>query len=174
MENNEEKKVDVKENAEPQKNDNAFELLLKKLEEKNYTLGVCESFTGGLFAKAVTDIPGASKVFKGSLVTYSSEAKVNVLGIREEDIKVYGVVSSLVASQMCLNAQKLLHSDVCVSFTGNAGPTTCPGSGEVGECYICVAIKDVFKSFHFNIDGTRNEVRAKACLLACDIILKTL
>ena len=66
---------------------NSAHALIEKLVDKNLTIGAVESFTGGLFGKTLTDVPGSSKAFKGSLVTYSDESKVNILGIPEEFIK---------------------------------------------------------------------------------------
>ena len=101
---------------------NSAHALIEKLVDKNLTIGAVESFTGGLFGKTLTDVPGSSKAFKGSLVTYSDESKVNILGIPEEFIKENGVVSYETCQQMAIKGQKLLNVDICVAFTAHAGP----------------------------------------------------
>ena len=84
---------------------NSAHALIEKLVDKNLTIGAVESFTGGLFGKTLTDVPGSSKAFKGSLVTYSDESKVNILGIPEEFIKENGVVSYETCQQMAIKGQ---------------------------------------------------------------------
>ena len=103
---------------------NNAQMLVERLTEKNLTLGSIESFTGGLFGKTITDVSGASKTFKGALVTYSKELKENLLGIPAAYIEEHGVVSYEVCQQMAIKGQKVLGVDVCVAFTGNAGPET--------------------------------------------------
>ena len=117
---------------------NNAQKLIERLTEKNLTLGSVESFTGGLFAKKVTDVSGASKVFKGALVTYSKELKESLLGIPASFIEEHGVVSYEVCQQMAIKGKKVLGVDVCVAFTGNAGPEVSEDGGEVGEVYIAV------------------------------------
>ena len=99
----------------------------KLFREKGRTLGSVESFTGGLFAKEITSVSGASHFFKGALVTYATEEKNRLLGISYKDIDEFGVVSKEVAAQMASNGKKLLNVDYCVSFTGNAGPSAMEG-----------------------------------------------
>ena len=97
--------------------------VLKALEEKGLTLGSVESLTGGLFASTICSVPGASKVFKGSFVTYATSKKTDFLNINKDFIDKYGVVSKEVAREMAIIGRHGLEVDVCVSFTGNAGPT---------------------------------------------------
>ena len=94
------------------------ELLIKN----NISIGTVESFTVGNFATMLGNIPGISKVYKGSLVTYQSETKERLLGIEHPLIEKYGVVSKEIATLMCVNGKSILDVDLCVSFTGNLGP----------------------------------------------------
>ena len=94
--------------------------LAKTLIQYNISISSVESFTVGNFA-AMLGVFGISKVYKGSLVTYQSTTKERLLGISHEISSKYGVVGE-VASLMCVNGKQILDSDVCVSFTGNAGP----------------------------------------------------
>ena len=81
---------------------NNAQMLVERLTEKNLTLGSIESFTGGLFGKTITEVSGASKTFKGALVTYSKELKENLLGIPAAYIEEHGVVSYEVCQQMAI------------------------------------------------------------------------
>ena len=149
---------------------NSAHALIEKLVDKNLTIGAVESFTGGLFGKTLTDVPGSSKAFKGSLVTYSDESKVNILGIPEEFIKENGVVSYETCQQMAIKGQKLLNVDICLSITGNAGPTVEKGNKQVGEAYIGICFKGVTAVASFLFKGDRNQIRASACKQMIDIL----
>ena len=138
--------------------------LLDLLAENSLTLGSCESMTGGLFAAQVTSVSGASKVFKGSIVSYSPLVKEGVLGISPNLISKYDVVSKEVAEEMAVRAKRLLDVDVCVSVTGNAGPTAEPGKEGVGVFYVGVAYLDKVAVIRKQVDGNREEIRLKAVL----------
>ena len=149
--------------------------LLEAFKKSGLTLGSVESMTGGLFAGAFTDVPGASKVFKGSIVTYATEIKEKVVGVKKETIEEYSVVSEQVAREMAECGRKLLNVDVCVSVTGNAGPTCEPGGKPAGCFYVAVATKnDTFVEV-FQINKKRNGVRNGAVLAMRDMLyLKTI
>lgn len=141
--------------------------LLSCLLSKGLTLGSIESLTGGMFASSICGVPGASKVFKGSIVTYSNEEKMALVGVKESTIDDYGVVSEEVAEEMALGGLPALNVDVSVSFTGNAGPTAEPGEAEVGEVYMGIALgekvtgqKAICENFHRVFQGDRNSIRA--------------
>jgi PncC family amidohydrolase len=130
----------------------------KLFREYGRTLGSVESFTGGLFAREITKVSGASHFFKGALVTYASEEKNRILGISYDVIDEYGVVSREVAAQMASNGQKLLNVDYCVSFTGNAGPTAMEGK-PVGLIFIGIAIYDKVEVYEFHLSGDRDTIQ---------------
>ena len=146
-----------------------MEKLLQEYKEKGLTLGSVESMTGGLFSAKFTEIPGSSAVFKGSIVTYSSEEKVNIVGVKNETIKKHGVVSEEVAIEMAELGRKLLNVDVCVSVTGNAGPTTEPGGKPVGCFFVGVSSKKGTFAKEYNYPQKRNEVRNSAVLAMRDL-----
>ena len=148
--------------------------LYEHLLAKGYTLGSVESMTAGLFASCFVEVPGASKVFKGSLVTYAVEEKVKLLGIEENLINYFGVVSKEVAGEMASKGQKALYVDVCVSVTGNAGPTAEPGGMPVGRTYVGIALKDKNYVFELNFRGNRNKIRKQAVLAMQEELLKLL
>ena len=148
--------------------------LYEQLLAKCYTLGSVESMTAGLFASSFVEVPGASKVFKGSLVTYAVEEKVKLLGIEENLINYFGVVSKEVAGEMASKGQKALNVDVCVSVTGNAGPSAEPGGMPVGRTYVGIALKDKNYVFELNFRGNRNKIRKQAVLAMQEELLKLL
>ncbi len=145
----------------------------KLFREKGLTLGSVESFTGGLFAKTITAVSGASRFYKGGLVTYATIEKARLLGIKQEDIDKYGVVSKEIALQMAEKGRKVLDVDVCVSFTGNAGPDAMEGK-PVGEVYIGLAYQDEVKVYPFLLKGDRNSIQEEGVKDALDIIKKNI
>lgn len=136
--------------------------LLQNLANKGKTLGSVESMTGGLFAAKATEVPGASNVFKGALVSYTRDVKEKVLGIDPKLIDSEGVVSELVAQKMAAKGRELLGVDMALSITGNAGPSAEPGDAEIGQVYLGLATKDGTWSFGYKFEGTRQEIREKA------------
>ena len=133
------------------------------------TLGSVESFTGGLFAREITSVPGASHFYKGGLVTYATEEKNRLLGIPFAEIDQYGVVSREIAAAMALRGKAALNVDYCVSFTGNAGPEAMEGK-PVGEIHIGIANNDGVKVFSHQLEGTREEIQQKGVELALNYL----
>lgn len=148
-----------------------MERLVSLLKEKGLTIGTIESLTGGLFASELTSIPGVSKVYKGSVITYNVSEKINLLHIDESLINKHGVVSSNVAHLMAENGRKLLNVDICVSFTGNAGPTVEPGGQPVGKVFIGISTKNVTKTYEFDFKGERNLIRKLSKDKAIELLL---
>ena len=134
--------------------------LAKALIKYNISISSVESFTVGNFAAMLGSIPGISKVYKGSLVTYQSTTKERLLGISHEVIEKYGVVSKEIASLMCINGKQILDSDICVSFTGNAGPDAMEGK-PVGLVYIGILYEGV-NIYELKLKGTRQEIQQQA------------
>jgi len=125
------------------------ESLFDKLSARQYKIGSCESFTGGLFADVITDHQGATNVFKGSIVAYNDDVKINLVKVNKRTIKKYGVVSAQCSQEMAINAQKLLKSHVCVSFTGNADGNVAQNEKPYFG-YISVAILKAVHTFEIN------------------------
>ena len=141
------------------------------LRERGLTLGSVESFTGGLFAQQITSVGGASKFYKGGYITYATEEKVNLLLIPQSEVDKYGVVSKEIAYHMANNARQLLKVDVCVSFTGNAGPEAMEGK-PVGEVHIGITTKESAQVYSLLLKGNRNEIQAQAVDFALEKLLK--
>ena len=118
--------------------DSVEQAAVSLLKEKNLTVAFAESCTGGLCAKRITDISGASSVFQCGVVSYSNEIKHKVLGVKKESLDTYGAVSPLVAAEMALGVKKLSGADFGVSVTGMAGPTSDDPAIPVGRIYIAV------------------------------------
>ena len=114
-------------------------------------------------------VPGISKVYKGSLITYQNETKERLLSIPHDIIEKYGVVSKEIASLMCINGKQILDSDICISFTGNAGPDAMEGK-PVGLVYMacCVKGKTVVKRYQFK--GNRAKIREQSTVKALDLV----
>lgn len=149
------------------------EELLTLLKEKNFLIGSCESLTGGLFAATLTDIPGASAVFRGAVVTYQSACKINVVHVDERIIAQEGVISEACAVDMAEKAKALLEVDICVSFTGNAGPDTMEDK-PAGRVYCALSGPCATKTFMYQLDGGRTEVRIAVVEAMCEELVRYL
>ena len=131
--------------------------------DNNISISSVESLTGGLFASTITEVPGISKVFKGTLVTYTNEIKEKVLGVRKETLDNYGAVSKECVKEMLLQGANIFVSDIVVAFSGNAGPSASEGK-PVGLVYIGYMINGETHVHECNFEGTREEIR-KQCIL---------
>ena len=145
--------------------------LVEKLKEKNLSLSSMESVTGGLFASYITSVPGASKIFKGSLVSYCDEIKTK-FGVKSETITTKGAISEECAKEMTILASRYFQTDISVSFTGNAGPSVCDGDKEVGLIYYSICYKDKTYSFSDVIKLERNLLRERAVFHGIEKIIK--
>lgn len=153
--------------------DKSLEALIgTKLTESGKTLSIAESCTGGQIAKAFTANAGASKYFKGSIVSYATESKVNILNVDKKDIDTDSVVSKAVAETMAKNVLNLFNTDYGVSTTGNAGPSKGDSDAEVGTVWIAIATKDKVYSEVFNFGNHRERVIMKATNKAFEMLKK--
>ncbi|OLR54891.1 hypothetical protein BHK98_01615 [Hornefia porci] len=108
----------------------------RELVERQITISCCESCTGGLFAAALTGVPGISRVFDRGLVTYTERAKIEELGVKKETLEAHTVYSAEVAREMAEGLYRKTGSDICVSVTGIAGPDGALPGKPVGTVYI--------------------------------------
>ncbi len=133
------------------------EPIIKSFIERNITLSVAESCTGGWLSKILTDISGVSAIYKGGVCSYANETKMNILGVKEETLKEYGAVSESVAKQMATGVKKALNTDVGIGITGIAGPLSDNTEKPVGLIYIAVcngentAVTELRNTFTHNI-----------------------
>lgn len=138
--------------------------IVSALNEKKLTIATAESCTGGLIAKSLTDISGASAVFYGGVVSYDNSVKENVLGVKAETLNTFGAVSHDTACQMAMGVKRLLKTDIGISTTGIAGPGGGTPEKPVGTVYVGIAYKDKVEGHLLKIDPTlsRDEIRHEA------------
>ncbi|PXY45718.1 CinA family nicotinamide mononucleotide deamidase-related protein [Flavobacterium hydrophilum] len=144
----------------------------KLLSKQNKTIATAESFTGGKVASLLSAVPGASAYFKGSVVSYATETKINVLGVSEELVEKYSVVSAEVASAMALNVKKLLKTDYAIATTGNAGPSKGDSDAEIGAVFIALATSNEVIVEEFNFGQPREKVIDRATVKSLEILQK--
>ena len=124
------------------------EVIFKLLLKNNLTFSIAESCSGGLTSDLITNIFGSSKIFKGSIVSYSNESKVSLIGVSEKTIKKFGAVSNEVAIEMAIGVKKKFKSDIGLSITGIAGPNGSLKGKPVG--FTCFGISDKKGEFVYN------------------------
>ncbi len=148
------------------------EILADICTAKKLTLATAESFTGGKIAQLITAIPGASAYFKGSVVSYATEAKINVLHVPRQLIDEHSVVSLEVACAMAENVRKLLKADLAVATTGNAGPTKGDSDAEVGTVCIGIASSKGVYAEKFNMGNHRERIVEKSVNKSFELLQK--
>jgi nicotinamide-nucleotide amidase len=132
------------------------------LHQKRLTLGIVESATGGLISHLITNVPGSSDYYRGSVTAYSNEAKIKVVGVKEDTINKYGAVSHQVAEEMAQGGRKILAADICLADTGIAGPTGATPGKPVGLFYIGLAHQAGTYSQKHNFQGNREQNKRDA------------
>lgn len=153
--------------------------LVVRLEELGLTLSTAESLSGGLLSSAVVDVPGASSVLRGGIVSYTTEVKNQVLGVDQSLLDSGGPVQPEVALQMARGVSKLLDSSMALSTTGVAGPGDSQ-DGPQGLVYVAAIVKargeqeavELVSECHF--EGDRDHVRKQAVCRALTLGLEAL
>ena len=148
-------------------------LVVKKLSKIRKSLSVAESITGGGLASALTDIPGASKVFIGGVIAYSDQVKINELSISKADLLKYGAVSEEIALAMAQGCLKKFKTDYALATTGVAGPGSDNGV-KAGTAWIGVAGKDESFAIALSLSGTREIIRHATITSALAALERTL
>ncbi|MDR0916035.1 MAG: competence/damage-inducible protein A [Oscillospiraceae bacterium] len=138
------------------------------------TLAVAESCTGGLIAKRITDVPGASRCFKGGVTAYTSEAKTALVGVPAELIAEHGVVSGEVAAALANGVREKFGTDIGVGVTGVAGPGADDDANPAGLVYIAVSTADETITRERNFLYDRDRVRIIAASTALDMVRRVL
>lgn len=146
--------------------------VLTACEARQLTLGSAESCTGGLIAAAITEIAGSSTCFMGSIVSYWVDIKQSVLGVDEEIIEKYGVVSEQCAAAMAQGCRRVIGCDYAVSTTGIAGPTGAEPGKPVGTVCYAIASPQGVRTFTTCRGSSRSEVRAYAVEHVLEELLK--
>jgi nicotinamide-nucleotide amidase len=149
-------------------------VVLQLLEQRNWSLGMAESITGGMIGEMITRVPGASRTFMGSIVSYSNDMKAQVLGVSEQTLKEFGSVSHLCAREMATGTCKTARADVGLAVTGIAGPDGGTPEKPVGTFFVGLATPNGVISRGFLLPGAREWVRTLAAMQALDLLRRYL
>lgn len=144
------------------------------LKNKGMTFASAESCTGGNIAHVITLIPGSSEVFKGTAVTYATPMKTKVLGVSEEMIRQFGVVSQQVVENMATGVRNLMEADFGLATTGVAGPSGGTEENPVGTVWIGVALPKGVVSKRFNFGKDRENVINRATIAAYEMLRESI
>jgi nicotinamide-nucleotide amidase len=142
------------------------------LRQQNKTISTAESCTGGKIAQVLTSVSCASEYFKGSVVSYATETKIEVLGLSEELIKEHSVVSAAVVKQMAINVKIMMKTDYAIATTGNAGPTKGDSDVEVGTVFIALATPTEVMVEEFNFGQPREKVIDRTVVKSMEMLRK--
>ncbi len=138
------------------------------LRRRGLTLGTVESATGGLISDLITNVPGSSDYYKGSVIAYCNEVKTAVVGVKPETLEKYGSVSPQVAEEMAAGGRRLLGVDICIADTGIAGPGGETPGKEVGLFYLGLAHAGGVSSRKHEFHGSREENKRSAAEAALE------
>ena len=154
---------------------NLNQKIVSFLKRKGIKISIAESCTGGMLSSAITSVSGSSKVFTMGLVTYSNQAKTNVLGVSKKIIQKYGAVSIQCCSAMVNNLSKISKSKICISITGVAGPKGGSKQKPVGLVYIGIKVgkKVVINKCNFR-NKRRVFIQRQATKKTLNLLLKSI
>lgn len=147
-------------------------VLTRTLSEKYLTLATAESCTGGKIAQLISAVPGASACFKGGIVAYSNQIKIDVLKVNSDTIRQFSVVSKEVAKEMALNCRSIFNTDYAIATTGNAGPTKGNSEAEIGTVFIAIATPNEVFVEEFNFGQPREKVIDRAVSKSLELVYK--
>jgi PncC family amidohydrolase len=140
------------------------------LKSKGMTIALAESCTGGKLGDMITDVSGSSSYFLGGIVSYSNQAKMELLGVDKGTLDSKGSVCEEVALQMATGARKMLHADIGVGITGIAGPTGGTKAKPVGLVYIAVSSDKNAVCTRNLFKGSRHEVKTLSAVKALEVV----
>lgn len=148
--------------------------IFRQLIAQEKTLAAAESCTGGLLSHRLTNMSGSSAFLIASVVSYSNQAKINILKVPASSIRKYGAVSAPVAQLMARNIRNLFKTDLSVAITGIAGPTGGTAQKPVGTVFIAACDRNRTISAHHVLKGSRLQIKKKAVDRAFELLLKLL
>jgi len=149
-------------------------LIASKLKRLNKTLSVAESCTGGSICSKIVSTQGASIFFQGGVVCYSTESKINILGLDPKIINKHSVVSKEVCELMAISVKNLYNSDYSIATTGNAGPEKGESNAAIGKVFISVSSDNEIKTYELDFDGDRENIINNAVLKAFELLNDTI
>lgn len=150
------------------------ENIVNHLQKKKLTITTAESCSGGLLAGRIVNVSGASNVFKEGIITYSNEAKIKHLNVKEETLRNFGAVSEETAKEMAIGGALFASADVCIAITGIAGPDGGSNEKPVGLVYIGCYVKGDTVIKKYNFKGNRKKIRDYAVYSALDLVRRCL
>ena len=143
--------------------------LIRGLQAQGLTVATCESLTGGMICAALVDVPGASRVVRGGLITYQTDTKSLLAGVDAGLIETHGVVSAEVARAMAAGARDALHADISVSATGMASPGEI-GDPPAGTVFVGLASAAGVQAVELHLTGDRQAIRQQTVDTAIKLI----
>lgn len=149
-----------------------IEIVVNRLKDQGLHIAVAESCTGGLLSSAITSVPGSSACFGYGIVTYSNQAKHEILGVPWEVLNEFGAVSYQTAYWMAIGVQRIAKSQLGLSITGIAGPSGGSAEKPVGLVYIALARGECCEAHKFHFTGTREAIRKSTVDKAIDLLLQ--
>lgn len=146
-------------------------ILIESLQKKSMTVSFAESCTGGLLSGTLVNYPGASKVLNKSFITYSNDAKIDVLGVDKSTLEKFGAVSEETAIEMAEGCKKIASSSIAVAVTGIAGPEGGTDEKPVGLVWVAISGPNGIYSEKLNLNGKRNSIRMRTVYYTMKMIL---
>lgn len=153
--------------------------LIELLGNNGLTISFCESASGGALSNLITSVNGSSKIFKGSIIAYSNDAKKNIVKVPEHIINEKGAVSKETAEYMAYNTNKLFNTSICISITGNSATTNLQEDKPSGLYYVGVTIIDKTYTYEVKLESkernyNRLEIATKSLSILNDILRECL
>ena len=134
------------------------------------TITTAESCTGGMVAARLVNVSGVSEVFMEGMVTYSNEAKMRLLGVKEETLRAYGAVSRETAIEMAEGGAHAAGTDVCIAITGLAGPGGGTAEKPVGLVHMACFVKGKTEAREYHFKGNRDKIREQSMMRALNLV----
>ncbi len=140
--------------------------------EKNLTLSVAESITGGMISSRIVSVPGASSVFMGGIISYSNKSKIKVLGVSSDTLEEHGAISEKCVTEMALGVKKIFNTKISIAITGVAGPAGDTKNNPTGTVWSAIYSEKGVQTLKHVYAGNRNEVRKMASEDALEFLLR--
>ena len=150
------------------------EVVVQMLQNKNFTLATAESCSGGMLTSRLINIAGVSSVLKEGFITYSNEAKMKYLGVREDTLAIHGAVSQRCAEEMVWGAAKAAKADAAIAITGIAGPDGGTEEKPVGLVFIACLVDNLVTVKELRLKGNRLKIRDQSVIAALDLLRRQL
>lgn len=144
--------------------------VVELLKRNRLSLSAAESCTGGMVCARLVNVSGVSEVFMQGMITYSNEAKMRLVGVREQTLAAYGAVSEETAKEMALGGAAAGNTDVCIAVTGLAGPDGGTDKKPVGLVYMACCLKGQVTVREYHFKGNREKIREQSVVRALNLI----